>query len=103
MLKDRFIGRNPSHFQFNPMVRAFIVSEGFFGYAYNFVIPIFAVFVIRNIEGGNLQIAASSFSFFLITRVIFELVICRYLTSKKEEQIFGNFTLSSLYNFYKKM
>ena len=44
MLKEQFIGRNPSHFQVNPVVKAFIVSESFLWSAYNFIVPIFAIF-----------------------------------------------------------
>ncbi|MBI2622736.1 MAG: hypothetical protein HYW64_01440 [Candidatus Levybacteria bacterium] len=61
MLKEQFLGRNPSHFQINPVVKAFIVSETFLWSAWNFVTPIFAIFVVSNIEGGNVQIAASAF------------------------------------------
>lgn len=102
MLREQFIGRNPSHFQLNPVVKAFIISEAFLFSAYNFVIPIFAIFVVRNIEGGNIQIAASAFSVFLVTRVIFELIICKYLSNKKEKAkflatIFGMCLISFAY------
>ena len=86
MFKEQFIGRNPSHFQINPVVRAFIASEVFLWSAYNFVVPIFAVFVVNNIKGGNVQIAASAFSFFLVSRVLAELVICRYLSKINERR-----------------
>lgn len=86
MLKEQFIGRNPSHFQVNPVVKAFIISESFLWSAYNFVVPIFAVFVVNNIQGGNVQIAASAFSSYLISRVLAELVICRYLARISERR-----------------
>ncbi len=89
MLKEQFIGRNPTHFQVNPVVKAFIISEAFLWSAYNFVIPIFAVFVLNNIRGGNIQVAASAYSFFLIVRVIFELITCKYLGKSNE---FNKFT-----------
>jgi predicted MFS family arabinose efflux permease len=84
MLREQFVGRNPSHFQLNPVVKAFIVSEAFLWSAYNFAIPIFALFVINNIRGGNVQIAASAYSVFLIVRVIFELITCKYLGKSNE-------------------
>lgn len=89
MLKEQFLGRNPTHFQVNPVVKAFIISEAFLWSAYNFVIPIFAVFVLNDIRGGNVQIAASAYSFFLIVRVIFELITCKYLGKSNE---FNKFT-----------
>ena len=88
MLKEQFIGRNPSHFQVNPIVKAFIVSESFLWSSYNFIVPIFAIFVVNSVKGGNIQIAASAFSFFLITRVLAELIICRYLSKTNERMKF---------------
>lgn len=91
MLKEQFLGRNPSHFQINPIVKAFIVSETFLWSAWNFVTPIFAIFVVNNIEGGNVQIAASAFSVYLIARVFSELLSGRYLLGKIER---GKFILT---------
>jgi len=88
MLKEQFIGRNPSHFQVNPIVKAFIVSESFLWSSYNFIVPIFAIFVVNSVKGGNIQIAASAFSFFLIARVLAELIICRYLSRTNERMKF---------------
>jgi len=84
MLRETFIGRVPSHFKLNRVVEAFIVSETFFWAAWNFITPIFAIFVISNIKGGNVQIAASAFSFYLITRVIFEIIAGRHSTGKSD-------------------
>jgi MFS family permease len=84
MLRGAFIGRVPSHFKLNRVVEAFIVSETFFWAAWNFITPIFAIFVINDIKGGNIQIAASAFSFYLITRVIFEIIAGRYSTGKSD-------------------
>lgn len=102
MLKEQFIGRNPSHFQVNPVVKAFIISESFLWSAYNFIVPIFAIFVVNNIKGGNIQIAASAFSFFLISRVLAEITICRYLSKTNETMkfvitIFGLIVISVSY------
>jgi MFS family permease len=84
MLKETFIGRVPSHFKLNRVVEAFIVSETFFWSAWNFITPIFAIFVINNIKGGNVEIAASAFSAYLITRVIFELIAGRHSIGKSD-------------------
>jgi MFS family permease len=84
MLRETFIGRVPSHFKLNRIVEAFIISETFFWAAWNFITPIFAIFVISDIKGGNIQIAASAFSCYLITRVIFEVFAGRYSTGKSD-------------------
>lgn len=88
MLKEQFIGRNPSHFKINPLVEAFILSETFLWSAWYFVIPILAIFVVKNIKGGDIQIAALAFSFYLSIRIIFEIIIGRYLSKKTEEYSF---------------
>lgn len=99
MLKEHFLGRNPTHFNVNPLVKAFIISETFVWSSYNFVTPIFAIFVINNIAGGNVQTAASAFSIFLISRVIFDLISCRFVAGQSESKkmfatILGLFILS---------
>lgn len=88
MLKEQFLGKNPSHFQINPVVKSFIISETFLWSAWNFVTPIFAIFVVNNIEGGNVQIAASAFSVYLIARVFSELASGRYLLKTNDKKKF---------------
>jgi MFS family permease len=84
MLRETFIGRVPSHFKLNRIVEAFIVSETFFWSAWNFITPIFAIFVVNDIKGGSVQIAAFAFSTYLITRVVLEIIAGRYLTGKSD-------------------
>jgi MFS family permease len=86
MIKEQFIGRNPSHFQVNPLVKSFIISEAFLWSAWNFIGPIFAIFVANKITGGNINIAASAFSIYLISRVIFELVSSKYFSKSTDNK-----------------
>ncbi|MCR4329769.1 MAG: MFS transporter [Candidatus Roizmanbacteria bacterium] len=74
MLRGVFIGRLPTHFQVNPLIKVYIMAETILFSAYNAVVPIFAVFVTNNISGGSVEIAASSYSTYLIFRVLFEIV-----------------------------
>ena len=102
MLKEQFIGRNPSHFKVNSIVEAFIVSETFLWSAWNFVTPIFAIFVINSIKGGNIQIAASAFSVCLIARVVLEIISGKYLGNKSDKHklflaILGMILMSAAY------
>lgn len=89
MLREQFLGKNPSHFQINPIVKSFITSETFLWSAWNFVTPIFAIFVVSNIQGGDVQIAASAFSVYLIARVFSELLSGRYLLKKTDRDKFA--------------
>lgn len=84
MLREIFIGKRPSHFHINPLIKAFIISECFLWSAWNFVAPIFAIFAINNIIGGKIELAASGYSVHLIFRVIFELIVGKYLSASKE-------------------
>ncbi len=88
MIKEIFIGKKPSDFRMNSIVKAFIVSEIFLWSSWNAITPIFAIFAANKIPGGNTEIAASAFSTYLIVRVIFELISGRYLAKSKEIQKF---------------
>src|SRR3972149_9391932 len=88
MIKEIFIGRRPSHFHMNAVFKAFIISEMFLWSSWNAIIPIFAIFAATKIPGGNTEIAASSFSTYLIVRVIFELISGRYLSKSNDMQKF---------------
>lgn len=88
MIKEIFLGRKPSHFHMNPVVKAFIISEMFLWSSWNAIIPIFAIFAATKIPGGNTEVAAFSFSTYLIVRVIFELISGRYLSKSTDMQKF---------------
>lgn len=87
MLREIFIGKRPSHFHINPLVKAFIISECFLWSAWNFIIPIFAIFAVNNIAGGKIELAASAYSVHLVFRVIFELIFGRYLTKSDDSKM----------------
>jgi len=88
MIKEFLIGRTPSHFQIDPIVKAFIISETILWSSWNAIIPIFAIFAATKIAGGSIEVVASSFSAHLITRVIFELISGRYLLKSSESKKF---------------
>jgi len=102
MLREQFIGHNPSHFRKNKIIDAFIISETFLWSAWNFITPIFAIFVIQHIKGGTIEIAALAFSIYVITRVIFEIITGKFLTGKSDQYklmltIFGMILMSASY------
>lgn len=86
MLLERFLGRKPSHFQLNPIVKAYMTSEALLWSAWDFVLPIIAIFIAKNIAGGSIQTAAMSYSIYLISRVIFELISGRLLQKSTNRQ-----------------
>lgn len=81
-----FIGHHPSHFHVNTIVKAFIISEGFFYSSWNFILPIFSIFVATHVSGGNVQIAASTFSTYLVSRVICELSSGKFLAGASDQK-----------------
>lgn len=89
MLREQFLGRNPSHFQINPLVKAYIVSESLVWSAWNFVIPIFAVYIVNDIQGGDIETAAMGYSVYLVGRVIFELLCGKFLAKSKDSRKLG--------------
>jgi MFS family permease len=74
VLKELYIGRNPSHFQVNPFVKAFIISDSLLWGSWNLITPISAIFVATVIPGGDIQTAAFAFSIYQVARVLFELL-----------------------------
>jgi len=73
MLYLPFLGRRPSHFKVNRIVRAFIVSETLLWSGWALVNPIFAIFVADRVAGGNISTAAAAVTVNMIARIVFEL------------------------------
>lgn len=101
MLREIFLGRNPSHFHVNPIVKTFIVSELFVWSAMNFILPIFALFA-TSIPHGNIEIAATAYSIHLLVRVVFELISGRYFATVPDTKkiliiVFGMIIMSMAY------
>lgn len=99
MLSDVFLGKRPSHFQINPLVKAYIISELFLWSAWSCVAPIFAIFVVNEITGANVETAALAYSIYLVSRVLFELISGKYLIKTVDRKklllaILGIFCLS---------
>ncbi len=96
MLRESFLGRNPSHFNLNPIVKSYIISDSFLWSAWNLITPIFAVFVVENIEGGNIQLAASGYSIYLLSRVVFEIITGPYLGKSTDRKKFATTILGMI-------
>lgn len=88
VLKEILIGHRPSHFQFNTVVKAFILSETLLWSGWNFVIPVFPIFAATRIPGGNIVLAATAYSTYLLMRLIFDVISSRYLLQANEMEKF---------------
>lgn len=80
MIKEMFLGKNPSDFHINPAVKAFIISESFLWPAWNLMAPIMAIFAATRLPEGNIETAGFAYSILLIVRVVFELTSGKLLT-----------------------
>lgn len=95
MLREMFFGRQPSHFEINSVVKAFIVGEMMLWSAWNSIYPIIALFTVQ-LKGGDIKTAASAYSTYLFVRVIIELLSGRFLVGSGELRKFVFTILGSL-------
>src|SRR6266702_8159967 len=73
----------------NPTVRAYIISESFLWSAWNFVLPIIAVFASNELPGGNVKVAAMLLSISFWERTVCELFVGKYFSkSNKIHKVF---------------
>ncbi len=66
----------------NSVIKAIILAEMLLWSAWNFIMPIFSIYVSK-LPNGSVEKAASSFSVYLLTRVVFGLASGKYLTGKR--------------------
>lgn len=102
MFHNPFGGHRPSLYKTNPIVSAFITSESFFWSGWNLINPIFAIFVATNIQGGNVEIAGSAVTVYLVARILTELFASRLLNKTTDRtrvllSILGIVLLGCLY------
>lgn len=87
MFKEQLLRISPHRAHMvNPIVKAYIYSEALLWSGWYLVIPISALFVITNIPGGNVQFAATGFSIYLVSRVVFELISGQYLAKTNDRK-----------------
>jgi MFS family permease len=77
------MARHLARLQINTIVKAFILAEMLLWSGWNFIMPIFSIYVAK-LPDGSIEKAASSFSFYLFTRVIFGLLSGKLLTGKRD-------------------
>lgn len=86
MFKEQLLSIPHLKSDVNPIVKAYILSEAFLWSGWYLVIPIAALFVTTSIPGGNIQFAATGFSIYLTTRVVFELISGQYLVKTTDRK-----------------
>ncbi|MDD5032519.1 MAG: MFS transporter [Candidatus Pacebacteria bacterium] len=70
----------------NKTIKILIASDSFFEMAAGFVTPIFAIFLIDSIEGGNIQLAGTAVAIYWIVKSIFRVPLAYFLDKKRGEK-----------------
>lgn len=76
------VKKNLSRLKINTVVKAFIFAEMLLWSGWNFIMPVFAIYVAK-LPNGSVEKAASSVSVYLVARVISGLISGKYLSGKR--------------------
>src|SRR3990167_1571048 len=95
-----------SYGMINRVIKLLILSDFIFYFALGLLSPIFAVFILKNINGSTLQVVGLATAFYWIARVISTVPLSRLMDKTDGEKdefyfmVIGTFILSSLPLFY---
>ncbi len=88
------------------MIRHLVISDFVLNFAFGLLAPIFAVFVLKNIEGGSIRVIGLATTFYWISRTLTTVPLSRFMDRTDGERdefyfvIVGTFIMSSLPLFY---
>lgn len=72
--------------EINPVIRALIVSDILILSAFGLLAPIFAVFLIENIQGGSAEVAGFAAMIWLLSRAIFQIPVAIFIDRRTGER-----------------
>ncbi len=90
----------------NRVIRHLVVSDFVLNFAFGLLSPIFAVFVLKNIQGGELRVIGLATAFYWIARTATTVPLSRFMDRTNGERdefyfiIGGTFIMSSVPLFY---
>lgn len=90
----------------NRVIRHLVISDFFINFAFGLLAPIFAVFVLRSIEGGSLRVIGLATACYWIVRTATTVPLSRFMDRTDGERdefyfvVAGTFVLSSMPLFY---
>lgn len=70
----------------NPVIRFLTISDFLIISSFGLILPIFAIFVTKHIEGGNTEVAGIASAIYLITKSIGQIPIARFIDKIKGEK-----------------
>lgn len=93
-------------FNINRVIKTLIYFDILGSSAVGFFTPVFAIFVLQDIEGGSVKVVGFAWAVYWVVKSILQLVVARYLDSTKGENddifslITGSFLLSGILFLY---
>lgn len=90
----------------NRVIRHLVLSDFFLNFAFGLLAPIFAVFVLQNIEGSSLKVIGLATAFYWVSRTSTTVPLSRFMDRTNGERdeyyfmIVGSFLMASLPLFY---
>lgn len=90
----------------NRVIRHLVLSDFFLNFAFGLLAPIFAVFVLQNIEGSSLKVIGLATAFYWISRTATTVPLSRFMDKTNGERdeyyfmIVGSFMMASMPLFY---
>ena len=70
----------------NKVIKTLVISDFIINSAFGLSAPVFAIFILGNIQGGNAQVAGFATSFYWIVKSIFQLPIAKFLDETDGEK-----------------
>jgi len=95
-----------THSLVNRVIRHLVISDFFLNFAFGLLAPIFAIFVLQNIEGSTLRVIGLATTFYWVSRTATTVPLSRFMDRTNGERdeyyfmIIGSFLISSLPLFY---
>lgn len=90
----------------NRVIRHLVISDFVLNFAFGLLAPIFAVFILKNIEGGSLRVIGLATACYWIARTATTVPISKFLDKTDGERdefyfsVIGSFIISSIPLFY---
>ncbi|MBI4160727.1 MAG: MFS transporter [Candidatus Yanofskybacteria bacterium] len=90
----------------NRVIRHLVISDFFLNFAFGLLAPIFAIFILDNIDGSSLKVIGLATAFYWISRTLTTVPLSRFMDKTNGERdefyfvIIGSFIMSTIPLFY---
>jgi predicted MFS family arabinose efflux permease len=87
----------PKQNKINKIIRFLIVSDIFFNSGWGLVGPIFAIYLLQDIQGGSAQVAGFATAIYWITKSMLQIPLAKYLDRNHGEKDDFSFMIGGLF------